>query len=51
MLYKRILRGHEWPLELKIPNEETKRDLEGTEQGIGLVVCENSEDLFNKLGI
>ena len=36
MLYKRILRDHEWPLELKVPNEETKRVLEETDKGIRL---------------
>lgn len=51
MLYKRIARDHEWPLELKIPNEETRRILEETDQGIGLVETKNLNELFSKLGI
>jgi DNA-damage-inducible protein J len=51
MLYKRISRDHEWPLELKLPNEGTKQVLEETDRGIGFVECESPEDLFNKLGI
>lgn len=51
MLYKRISRDHEWPLELKVPNEKTKCILEETDKGIGLVECTNAEDLFSKLGI
>lgn len=51
MLYKKVVREHEWPLELKIPNEETKRILEETDRGIGLVECKDVEDLFKKLGL
>jgi DNA-damage-inducible protein J len=51
MLYKRIIRDQEWPIELKIPNEETRRTLEETDQGVGLNECSGIEDLFKKLGI
>ena len=51
MLYKRIVREHEWPLELKIPNDETMQTFEETDKGIGLVECEDKEELFKKLGI
>jgi DNA-damage-inducible protein J len=51
MLYKKIAREHEWPLELKIPNAKTRRALKETDQGIGLVKCKNVDDLFDKLGI
>lgn len=27
MLYKRIARDHKWPLELKIPNEKTRKGI------------------------
>ncbi len=51
MLYKRIMRDHEWPLELKIPNAVTRRTFEETDKGIGLTEYKNVDDLFNKIGI
>jgi len=51
MLYKRVVRDHEWPLELKIPNAETQQALNETDRGIGLISCKDADDLFNKLGI
>jgi DNA-damage-inducible protein J len=51
MLYKKIAREHEWPIELKIPNEETQRVMDETDKGIGLISCKDSEDMFKKLGI
>ena len=51
MLYKRIAREQEWPLELKIPNAKTRRALKETDQGIGLVKCKDINDLFKKLRI
>ena len=51
MLYKKVARDHEWPIELKIPNAETRKALKETDKGIGLVECKDIEDLFGKLGI
>jgi DNA-damage-inducible protein J len=51
MLYKRVAREHEWPLELKIPNAATRKALEESDKGIGLVKCKNIDDLFDKLGM
>ncbi len=51
MLYKRIARDHEWPLELKIPNKETIQVFEETDQGIGLVESKDIDDLFRQLDI
>lgn len=51
MLYKRIVRDQEWPLELKIPNKETIQVFEETDQGIGIVECRNVDDLFKHLDI
>ena len=51
MLYKRIARDQEWPLELKIPNEETTKVFEQTDQGIGLNSSNNVDDLFDELDI
>ena len=51
MLYKRIAREHAWPLELKVPNAKTRKVLEETDKGIGLVECKNINDLFEKLDL
>ena len=51
MLYKQIAREQGWPFELKVPNEETRRILQETDEGIGLKKCKNVDDLFKKLGI
>lgn len=51
MLYKRIARDQEWPLELKIPNDETRLVFEETDKGVGLIKCKNVDDLFKQLGL
>ncbi len=51
MLYKRIARDQEWPLELKIPNDETRSVFEETDKGMGLVECKSVDDLFKQLGL
>ncbi|HSW70955.1 MAG TPA: type II toxin-antitoxin system RelB/DinJ family antitoxin, partial [Gammaproteobacteria bacterium] len=49
MLYTRIAREHEWPLELKIPNAKTARAIKEARKGKGISVCKDVEDLFKKL--
>ncbi|MDR3491664.1 MAG: type II toxin-antitoxin system RelB/DinJ family antitoxin [Gammaproteobacteria bacterium] len=49
MLYTRIARAHEWPLELKIPNTKTAKAIKEARQGKGVKVCEDEDDLFKKL--
>lgn len=42
------------PFEVKIPevpNEATKKILDETDKGIGLVSCKDVDDLFDQLGI
>lgn len=51
MLYKKVIREHEWPLELKLPNAETRKILEETDKDIGLIEAKDMDDLFDKLGI
>lgn len=51
MLYKRIARDHEWPLELKVPNKDTLQAFKDTDKGIGLIDSKNIDDLFDKLDI
>lgn len=49
MLYRRIAREHEWPLELKIPNAKTARAIREARKGKDVTVCKNTDDLFKKL--
>lgn len=51
MLYKRIAREHEWPLELKLPNEETLKIMQETDKGMGLKKAKSLEEFFKELGI
>lgn len=49
MLYTRIAREHEWPLELKIPNAKTARAIREARKGKSITVCKDADDLFKKL--
>lgn len=49
MLYSRIAREHEWPLELKIPNQRTMRAIKAARKGKNIVMCKNTGDLIQKL--
>lgn len=49
MLYSRIARAHEWPLELKIPNSKTARAIKEARKGKGVTACKDANDLFKKL--
>jgi DNA-damage-inducible protein J len=49
MLYSRIAREHEWPLELKIPNAKTARVIKEARKGKGITVCKDVNELFKKL--
>ena len=49
MLYSRIVREYEWPLELKIPNAKTARAIREARKGKGVTICKNVDDLFKKL--
>lgn len=51
MLYRQVAREHEWPIELKIPNAKTRKVLEETDKGVGLIECKDIDELFKKLGI
>lgn len=49
MLYTRIARAQEWPLELKIPNSKTAKAIKEARNRKGVIVCKDVEDLFKKL--
>jgi len=51
MLYKQVLRNHEIPIDLSLPNRETAKAIEEARNGEGIVKCKDVDDLFNQLGI
>ena len=46
MLYSRIAREHEWPLDLKIPNAKTACAIKEARKGKGVTICHSVDDLF-----
>jgi DNA-damage-inducible protein J len=51
IFYKQVeLRGR-LPFDVVIPTSATKRTLDSTDAGHDLVICEDAEDMFEKLGI
>lgn len=51
LFYRQIEMSNGLPFDLVIPNETTKKTLDATDSGRDLLVCEDEEDMFNKLGI
>ena len=39
------------PFDVMIPNEETRKVFEETDEGKNLIACSDAEDMFSKLGI
>ncbi len=39
------------PFDVIIPNEATRRTFEDTDADRNLIMCEDADDLFNKLGV
>jgi len=51
MFYKQVELREGLPFDIAIPNAATKRTFSSTDAGRELVVCEDAEDMFEKLGI
>ena len=51
LFFQQVKRYHRLPFDTEIPNEETEQAIYEAERGIDLVVCENADDMFKKLGI
>ena len=51
MFYRQIELKNGLPFNLVILNEATKTTLEATDADERLVICEDAEDMFDKLGI
>ena len=51
LFYKQVELRNGLPFDVAIPNETTRRTLADTDSGRNLVVCEDADDMFKKLGI
>jgi DNA-damage-inducible protein J len=51
LFYRQVELRKGLPFEIAIPNETTRRTFEHTDTGRHLIVCEDAEDMFKKLGI
>jgi DNA-damage-inducible protein J len=51
MFYRQVALRDGLPFDVVVPTPTTKRTLEASEAGRELVVCEDADDMFRKLGI
>ena len=51
LFYKQVELRCGLPFDVVIPNETTQRTFEDTDAGKNLVVCEDADDMFKRLGI
>ena len=51
LFYKQVELRKGLPFDVVIPNENTRRTFSDTDAGRDLIVCEDAEDMFSKLGI
>ena len=51
MFYKQVELRDGLPFNVAIPTATTKRTFQASDAGRDLVVCENADDMFRKLGI
>ena len=51
LFYKQVELRDGLPFEVAIPSAITKRTFDSTDEGRDLVVCEDADDMFKKLGI
>ena len=51
LFYKQVELKNGLPFDLLIPNEITRQTFNDTDEGHNLILCDNSDDMFKKLGI
>jgi DNA-damage-inducible protein J len=51
LFYKQVQMRKGLPFDVIIPNEATRRTFEDTDADRNLIVCEDADDMFNKLGV
>ena len=50
LFYKQVELRNGLPFEVAIPTEATRRTFDHTDAGRHLIVCEDADDMFGKLG-
>jgi len=51
LFYKQVQMRKGLPFDVIIPNEATRRTFEDTDADRDLIVCEDADDMFNKLEV
>jgi DNA-damage-inducible protein J len=51
IFYRQVEVRNGLPFDVVLPNPTTRKTLEDTDAGKNLVICQNAEDMFKKLGI
>ena len=51
LFYKQVELRNGLPFEVVIPNDISRRTFSNTDTGKDLIVCEDADDMFRKLGI
>ena len=51
MFYKQVEMRGGLPFDVAVPTSTTKKTFEATDAGRDLILCEDAEDMFRKLGI
>jgi DNA-damage-inducible protein J len=51
LFYRQVSMRKGLPFNMVIPNGTTRKVFQDTDDGNGLVVCKDAEDIFKKLGI
>ncbi len=51
LFYKQVELRNGLPFEVVIPNNITRRTFSNTDTGKDLIICEDADDMFRKLGI
>lgn len=51
LYYKQIEMNNGLPFDVVVPSALTKRTMDETDSGEGLILCEDAEDMFRKLGV
>ena len=51
MFYKQVELTGGLPFNVVVTNEKTRKTFESTDEGRDLIVCEDAQDMFEKLGL
>lgn len=51
IFYRQVELRNGLPFDVIVPTSTTVRTFKGTDSGRDLVICENADDMFDKLGI